>query len=382
MTSLVQWRQFSFFSQETVEYTETLESQHLARFLRALDVLCVNHGRGWILLGDSLGFVHLVDRQLLVSSFPAYEKSVLHIKQLRQRNILLTVGFDSDPFPVLKVWNLDKTDSQKNPLLVRSVKIQYGGQPYPVTSLAVMESMAYLALGLANGVVLLIKGDLSRERFTKQRTLCEQRVGQGAITGLAFANAAQIVAEPGRVLLYVVTESNTIGYHLIPNVKETCEFTDDLGAAAQCSVLNDRQEMVLAREEAVYLYRGEGRGPCYVLAGSKRASWWFRSYWVVCTQETTGRFVLQIFDLTNKLIAYSLPLDSDVLGVAYEWGHLYVLTKGRFIHRLTEKDLLDKLELLFKKNLYSLALNLGRAQEMDASGIADLYKRYGDHLFA
>jgi vacuolar protein sorting-associated protein 11 len=49
-----------------------------------------------------------------------------------------------------------------------------------VTSLAVLENMSQIAVGLENGVVLLIRGDISRDRFTKTRVVHE---GSELVTG-------------------------------------------------------------------------------------------------------------------------------------------------------------------------------------------------------
>ncbi|KNC71842.1 hypothetical protein SARC_15615, partial [Sphaeroforma arctica JP610] len=58
-----------------------------------------------------------------------------------------------------------------------------------------------------------------------------------------------------------------------------------------------------------------------------------------------------------------------------------LLTKdGRFI-RLTEKDTQTKLEILFKKNLYPLAINLAVSAHQAEDQIMDIHREYGDHLY-
>ena len=48
---------------------------------------------------------------------------------------------------------------------------------------------------------------------------------------------------------------------------------------------------------------------------------------------------------------------------------------------LREKQMQTKLELLFRKNLYNVALQLAEL-DGDKSLIADIYRKYGDHLYA
>ena len=47
---------------------------------------------GFCILTDSAGFVHFLGRDLTITSFQAYEMRVSHFYQLKQQNILFTVG--------------------------------------------------------------------------------------------------------------------------------------------------------------------------------------------------------------------------------------------------------------------------------------------------
>lgn len=49
---------------------------------------------------------------------------------------------------------------------------------------------------------------------------------------------------------------------------------------------------------------------------------------------------------------------------------------------LDEKDLHSKLWLLFKKNLYDVAIRIASMQHYDAEGLTEIYKQYGDHLYS
>ena len=62
-----------------------------------------------------------------------------------------------------------------------------------------------------------------------------------------------------------------------------------------------------------------------------------------------------IFDANNKFIAFTSPI-ANAHQVLSEWGSLLILTKDKQIHQLVEKDLHTKLDILFKKNLYDVAI--------------------------
>ena len=54
-----------------------------------------------------------------------------------------------------------------------------------MTAIAVLENLTQLAIGLENGLVLLIRGDLSQGRLTNPRVIHE---GSETVTGLFVMN--------------------------------------------------------------------------------------------------------------------------------------------------------------------------------------------------
>ena len=50
--------------------------------------------------------------------------------------------------------------------------------------------------------------------------------------------------------------------------------------------------------------------------------------------------------------------------------------------QLTEKDIQTKLDILFKKNFYDVAVKVARMQHYDEDSLVDIFRQYGDHLYA
>ncbi|KAJ1554979.1 Vacuolar protein sorting-associated protein 11, partial [Cladochytrium tenue] len=191
-----EWRSFPFLHRELV--VDAHDPTRPPAWLLEMDVTVIAGGRGSLFFGDAAGGISIVNHGLaVVFSFQAFEGSVTHLKVMRNRNILVAVGDDEGGIPVLKLWNLDKLDKEsKVPSLIRSSKVQHNNKIFPVTALAVLENMSQVAIGLENGVVLLIRGDISRDRFTKTKAVYES--GE-PVTGLGFY-------EDGKSsLLYIVT---------------------------------------------------------------------------------------------------------------------------------------------------------------------------------
>lgn len=156
---------------------------------------------------------------------------------------------------------------------------------------------------------------------------------------------------------------------------------------------------ITGRNDAVYFYSLDGRGQCCAIEGEKSAVAWFRNYLVVATvdskqhqpfkkpsstsNEITNdtKHTLTIFDVQNKYIAYTAPL-KPIKAITSEWGTLFAITEGdNKVYQLTEKDIQTKLDLLFKKNFYDVAIKIAKSNQYDSYGLVDIFRQYGDHLY-
>ncbi|KAI9366915.1 hypothetical protein DFJ73DRAFT_755623 [Zopfochytrium polystomum] len=445
-----EWRAFSFFDKELVVDAE--DPQKPPAWLQEMDVTVISGGRGSLFFGDVVGGVYIVNHSLtVIFSFQAFSGPVTHLKVMRNKNILVAIGDDDGGVPVMKVWNLDKLDTEtKVPSLIRSMKIQHNNKIFPVTALAVLESMAQAAIGLENGVVLVMRGDLSRAKIINTKAVHE---GSEPVTGLGFN-------EDGKSInLYVVTLARTL--IICTTNKDATTTLEDQGSEMNCSMATPEdqgQHMVIGKKEAVYFYGPDGRGPCFIIDSEKVSMTWFRNYLAVVSKppsrpqirasldlmggsasalvaaaaaaahaddmddERHGT-VLTLYDLKSKFVAFqgsfgagewdhgefgSSKLGSErqaipIRCVASEWGQLFVTTADRKMYRIEEKDLTSKLDLLYRKNMYSLALSIvsssstavisedllmrpSRQQkpdkDYDAATVKEIHKRYGDWLYS
>lgn len=98
----------------------------------------------------------------------------------------------------------DGTDDIIVPTLLRTIRIQHGGKTYPVTTFTILENMSQAAIGLANGVVILVRGDLSKDKTIKQKVIYE---GEEPITGLGFREQTK------STILFIVTTSSIMSYN-------------------------------------------------------------------------------------------------------------------------------------------------------------------------
>lgn len=407
------WRHFNFFDAAPVRDVHDLGSAPDV-FKNTPEISVISSSGAGALIADIYGSVHLLNKD-----FESVRSWVAHVggrvtHMIDRRGILVTIGEEENvTSPLLKIWDLGKIDKKTGaPNLLRSVKIQHGPRPHPVSTIAVSASLSHLAVGLADGTVLLyrhldqsLSSSTSLTALPKPRTLLEMPTEP--ITGLGFREPGATGEDDSSYLyLFVTTTSRILCFQASGKGSgSTPRTVDELGAALGCATMDWRaRNIIVARDEAIYLCSTEGRGASVAYEGYKSSVHTHLNYLVIVSppffptassaSATVRNFVAKnqpsdrtdiskvtIFDIENKFVAYSGTFVEGVRAVISEWGNIYVLTNDGKLTCLEEKSTPEKLDILYRKNLYNLALNIASTQELDESSVADIRRQYGDHLY-
>lgn len=275
-----------------------------------------------------------------------------------------------------------------------------------MSAVALTSNLSHLAVGLGDGTVLLYRHLLqslttaptSLGSLPKARVVLEanERAPE-AITGLGFREGR---AEKGSVTataLYIVTTNRVLSASVSARGGEAREL-DDTGSGLGCCVMNsDRSDMIVARDEAIYLYAPEGRGACYAYEGPKSSVSISKQNLIIVSPNMhapAGRQMssgsdgpavdmtkITIFDLENKLVAYTGVFRHGIRAVFSQWGDIFVYGGDGEMSRLAEHSTSAKLDVLYKRNLYTLALSLARSQAVAPAALAEIHRQYGDYLY-
>ncbi|PUU79070.1 hypothetical protein B9Z19DRAFT_1082628 [Tuber borchii] len=442
--ALGSWKSFNFFIVTPVKAID--ESDNVPPLFEGADITALTSGSDTLFIGTSVGIVHVVNSAFkIVRSFPTYENdsehvgSIRHIKQVEGTKLLVTVSEDLSTEPVLKVWALDKTERKTGlPRCQSTVTIQNGRRQFPISAFATTPSLSLVAVGFANGSIVLIRGDLIHDRGSKQRIIFES---EEPITNLCFSpppttpNAhahhggfgpyrhtpapdggdTLYVSTIGRILTLITAGKGTGQPRVLEPqgcgpgcMKPAVDFSsEEKGLAGEGS------DIVVARDDAIYFYGPNGRGACYAYEGPKEMVHIFKNYVALvsppASQPSTapksggmtgtlkrlvGRGVATTvtedpFDVTKftlldtelKFVAHSERLISGVKQVFSTWGDLFVLTFDGKVHRYHEVSLQEKLGILYARNLYIPAINLAQKAGVGEAKLRAIYRRYADYLY-
>lgn len=197
--------------------------------------------------------------------------------------------------PILKIWDLETIDKKSDsPILLRSTKIPHPAGPHPVSTVALSNALTHLAIGLANGTVLLYRqldqsifsGSTSLTALPKAKVVRESPTEP--VTGLGFKEPTE---ENPNVYLFIVTTNNVLSYQASGRGSGgTPAVVDQVGAGLGCATLDWwSREMIVARDEAVYVVGAEGRGACYAYEGQIQRHQSSRSLLMAVIQEQSRR---------------------------------------------------------------------------------------------
>ncbi|PWY68462.1 vacuolar protein sorting protein [Aspergillus heteromorphus CBS 117.55] len=384
--ALTSWKAFNFFDVSSVKLSEESSSVFNS------DILSLCTGSANVFLGSNDGFVHIISSNFkLVRSFKASDTgSIAHIKHIEGTSLLVTIAEELPNEAILKVWALDKAEKKTGaPQCLSTTSVQNARRIFPVSAFAVLDDVSQVAVGFANGSVSIIRGDLIHDRGARQRIVFES---EEPITGLEVQSGAVST-------LYISTTSRILALIISGRGQgQPARVLDDTGCAVGCMSLDkDTGDVLVAREDAIYTYGPHGRGPSYAFESRKDSINIFKDYvTLVCPPRDTSSkpdtlrsiatdefrtTTFTLLDTDLKFIAHSESLVSAVKNIFIEWGDLFLLTTDGKLYRYREKSLQQKLEILYQRNLYILAINLAQKTGVDTFQQNAIYRKYGDFLY-
>ena len=186
----------------------------------------------------------------------------------------------------------------------------------------------------------MVRGDLINDRGAKQRTVYES---EEPITGVEFREGPTTtlyLSTTGRILTLTISGKGQ---------GQPARPLADTGCGVGCMTVDKKSdEIVVIRDDAIYYYGSNGRGPSYAYEGPKQLVKIFNQYVALVsppqppsTSRTNalrsfggGGQVDDIFnpstfallDTDLKYVAHTEPVTSQVKALFMEWGDLFLLT--------------------------------------------------------
>ncbi|KAG6190410.1 hypothetical protein E4U36_002893 [Claviceps purpurea] len=391
----LQWKSFDFFEVSRISLPDD-DARHL---FERNEISSICAGSENLFIGGNDGSVSIMGKNWsLIRRFQAHETGrVTHMRQVEGTSLLVTVAEDLSAEPVLKAWALDKLVAQtKMPTCLSTLTINNGRRQFPISAFAASDDLSQIAVGFGNGSVTVIRGDLVHDLGTKQRIVYES---EEPVTGVQLATDEKLttlfISTTTRILRLGLSRK---GQGLPPKTVE------DKGCAWGCMALDDETgEVVVARDDALYTYSLDGRGPprAYEAPKSllamydnyvalkclpsgedgKDAEGMRRRFWGSGNDDLFNATTFVLLEPDLRIIAHQETMMSPVRFIFDIWGDLYTMTEEGKVYRYHEKPLPQRLEMLYQRNMFHLAIELAQSSGMDAQQQTIIYRKFGDHLY-
>ena len=235
----------------------------------------------------------------------------------------------------------------------------------------------------------MIRGDLINDRGAKQRTVFES---EEPITGVEFR-------EGSTTLLYLATTGRILTLTITGKAQgQPAKVLEDTGCGVGCMTFDEANgDIVVVRDDAIHYYGVNGRGPSFAYEGPKQLVSIFgdyiaivsppkpsapsnRTFGVSRVDEMFSTSTFALLDTDLKYFAHTETLLSQVKALFIEWGDLFLLTMEGKLFRYHEKTLQQKLEILYQRDLYVLAINFAQKAGVDTTQRNIILRKYGDYL--
>ena len=405
---MASWRRLPFGTSKQVPGPELMASPHRVRLVRILyqDVVAIL---------DDEGVVHLFASNMNeFCRFKAHEKKtnlLLSEQKLRDPPIL-SFGMEHEAnctYAVMRVWRPaavnDASDLIQSATCVRSVRLfqnspSLSSEP---TCCASSNNLTLIAVGLSDGEVLIMKStDVERDNYTRFKNVSGIGGGSPAkehiqpVTGLHFGKVSAEEGDQGKSVLFVISrkfvrsvlEAGQRGEYVI-TLNETA------GCDPNCTCIFDEGSIVAGRREAVYFYTSHESTSCFAFEGEKLFLACQDGHLIVVSAALPGEEELlpgldagdsashvTIYDLANRIVVFSQHFMGRVLWLLTSPSRtILVLRDGQLIEIQLE-SIAARLEVLFQRQLFGVALAIAQSQNFDSKSIVDIHEQYANHLLS
>lgn len=389
------WRQFQFYENTPIQDPLLGSDSPLYSDPTLSAASPINRSRFVLAVrSNHLRVVNLSESKV-EHEFQAFEDSfqITHLETVHQE-FLLAVGEALGKPSLIKIYKLDKLPN--NPESYHSViEVKNGSNTFPISVVTTSKDLTCIVVGFVSGKIILIRGDLLRDRGSRQRIIYED-VGKEPVTSLEFNLDASVcfAATTTRIMMFNTTGRNKGQPDLILDSQH--------GLSLNCSCFSPyTNEYICSVEGSIDFYKDDGEKKPLVteLSGVKRIYPIDEDHLLVVVEaEYSKSAVLEveefsqsnsnrviILDLKNQVVALNIFIASaiiDVFSVTQGKREIaLLLTSEGVMIKITEKSLDEQLDIVIQKELFPFALELAKQNSLEALKIQDIHRRYGDWLY-
>ncbi|KAG0671567.1 hypothetical protein C6P45_000399 [Maudiozyma exigua] len=393
--SFSSWMQFQFFENIPIRDPQLGTASQLYSDPTLSAATLINESRLLIAVNSStIKVVDLANSQIL-NEFKAFDEGfrITYLKAINKLFIVAVAECSGVPaqFKLFRMEKLPKSSKSFQTL----VELKNGDNTSPISAISIANDLSCFVVGYINGRIILVRGDIVRDRGAKQRVIFNDNT-QEPITSVALNKDASFcyASTTSNILLFNTTGRN--------NNKPDLVLNNSSGLNLNCSSISvDMNDFVCYNKGNIELYHtnGEKRSVRVDLECVKRIYAIDKDKVLFVTEEKplresslqinaldkTAMSRIVVLDLKAKLVALDFILPNsviDILGTPDEINSpIFLLSTNGILHKISEKSLNDRLSIVIQKQLYPFAIELATASNISDLDIQGIHKKFGDFLY-
>ncbi|SCW01174.1 LAFE_0D06722g1_1 [Lachancea fermentati] len=386
------WRQFQFFENVPIKDPNLAGDSPLYSdpTLSAVSPSIENK----LIIAVQARVIKLIDlnQSEMMMEFVAYPENfqITYLKGMRN-NFVISVGEQLGLPCLIKLWKLDKRPTDEFDFH-SMIEIKNGKNTSPVSAISISDDLTCIVIGFANGRIVLVRGDILHDRGSRQRVIYEDPTRE-PITSLFLDRECNscFAATTSKIYVFSTTGRNSG----MPDVT----LSSDSGVDLNCSCLSvDKRELICCKKNSLDFYKpnGEKRSLIIDIPLKKRIhAIDEHNIAIVSGTEAPNQTALHvkpdssnrliILDTKNMFVTMNVLIASAVIDMfltTYKRvTSLFLLTSDGTIHKINEKSIDDKLQIVQQKELFTIALELAKQNHLDEKKVQKIRKAYADHLY-
>ncbi|KAL6450211.1 PEP5 E3 ubiquitin-protein ligase PEP5 [Candida maltosa Xu316] len=399
MTSpLLSWRQFQLFDftpirDPNLNSTEPLYSDPT--------LTCINATTStYLFIAVNNSTIKIINPKTLTceGSFQAYDVDyrITFMEPVHNsNNLIVTLAENQGKPSVIKLWDITKMlnlhDNKDKKIEEADYKYEFQTQvlvsnqdnAYPISCFKFNYDLTCLAVGYTNGKVILIRGDLLRDRGSKQRVVYNNN-GNDPITGIQFNEAENLlyVTTTGKILTISTSGKN--------QEKPTRVLSSKLGVDLNCNDIDqETQNLIVGVPDSIQFYDTINKISTINFETPKSKIFKFNKNFllIISSQDSTEEKKLLtrvlILDLVNNHISFNLliPNNTTIFNAFLLSKDLYLLTNDGVLYKIHEKSINQQIEIILQRELFSVAFNLAKQSNLPNDTLLKIKNLQADYLY-
>ncbi|KAH8303512.1 hypothetical protein KR059_009904, partial [Drosophila kikkawai] len=385
--SVLEWKKANIYN--TIPFTKCPNTADITCHCVNVNNAIAEQKKIRIVLCDQHGNIHVYFSDWESFSFKSQHGSdTIKLCALTSNSLLVTATQDAHYRLHIDLYDIQRLTKKQEAPIIASASYPLISTAACMTVEVIDEKILALGIGFANGDILLHYGKISRD-FSGN--LCRHTISSDSIIGIHFDQLSDISTQNMFITcshgvycfllkdkgfidkIFVLDNEKSHHNHCCTMRKPTCG--DSHGSM-----------LVVGREDAMYCYTRDGRGPCFAIEGTKKSLNWEGHNLIIVVKPMKSLLKLSqatliIVDTDNKLIVFYSQI-KDVFCTISEKNLFFIISCDKdYALILKQYNMSKTVGLLIYQKMYEIALRFLDREGFTSSAEASSVRfQYGNYL--